>query len=136
MRRLALLMILFLGFLAPARAGDDAKEVQGIITAQMEALGRDDAEAAFAFAAPAIRDSFGAAEVFLLMVRRGYPAVYRHKSAEFGEMREAEGKFAQAVHLLDQNGIAWEALYTLERQADGSLKISGCVLLKAVDGAA
>ena len=136
MRRVALLLILFLGFLTPVRAGEDTKEVQGIIAAQMEALGRDDAEAAFAFAAPALRDSFGAAEVFLLMVQRGYPAVYRHKSAEFGEIREAGGKIAQAVHLLDTNGIAWEALYTLERQADGSLKITGCVLLKAVDGAA
>jgi hypothetical protein len=27
--------------------------------------------------------------------------------------------------------VPWEALYTLEQQADGSLKISGCTLLKA-----
>jgi hypothetical protein len=28
-------------------------------------------------------------------------------------------------------GVPWEALYTLEQQADGSLKITGCTLLKA-----
>jgi hypothetical protein len=31
----------------------------------------------------------------------------------------------------DENGEGWEALFTLERQADGSLKITGCTLLKA-----
>jgi len=28
-------------------------------------------------------------------------------------------------------GEAWEARYTLERQPDGSLKITGCSLLKS-----
>jgi hypothetical protein len=43
-----------------------------------------------------------------------------------------EGKIYQAVHIIDANGEAWEALYTLERQGDGSIKISSCVLKKAV----
>jgi len=28
------------------------------------------------------------------------------------------------------DGQAWEALYTLEHESDGSVKISGCILLK------
>ena len=39
--------------------------------------------------------------------------------------------FPQRVHIVDANGEAWEALYTLEQQPDGSLKITGCSLLKA-----
>ena len=39
--------------------------------------------------------------------------------------------FAQRVHIIDADGQAWEALYTLEQQPDGSLKITGCSLLKA-----
>jgi hypothetical protein len=31
----------------------------------------------------------------------------------------------------DAEGVPWEALYTLEEQPDGSVKIIGCVLLKA-----
>jgi hypothetical protein len=27
--------------------------------------------------------------------------------------------------------VSWEALYTLERQPDGSVRITGCSLLKA-----
>ena len=65
------------------------------------------------------------------MVRGSYAPVYRHKSFEFGEARIADGSIAQRVHIVDGDGVAWEALYTLERQPDGSLKISGCSLLKA-----
>ena len=54
-----------------------------------------------------------------------YPPVYRHKSFEFGEARAAGGQIAQRVHIVDDNGEAWEALYTLEQQPDGSLKIYG-----------
>ena len=72
-----------------------------------------------------------AADIFLQMVQQGYPPVYRHKSFEFGEARADGGRIAQRVHIVDDNGEAWEALYTLEQQADGSLKITGCSLLKA-----
>jgi Domain of unknown function (DUF4864) len=43
----------------------------------------------------------------------------------------SDGKIAQRVHIIDADGEAWEALYTLEQQPDGSVKITGCVLLKA-----
>ena len=65
------------------------------------------------------------------MVRNGYAPVYRHKSFEFGESKTDGGWITQRVHIIDANGEAWEALYTLEQQADGSYKITGCSLLKA-----
>jgi hypothetical protein len=43
----------------------------------------------------------------------------------------ADGIIAQKVDIVDADGVAWEALYTLQRQPDGSLKITGCSLLKA-----
>ena len=45
--------------------------------------------------------------------------------------RAADGRIAQRVHIVDDDGEAWEALYTLMQQNDGSLKITGCSLLKA-----
>jgi len=65
------------------------------------------------------------------MVRNGYTPVYRHRSFEFGEAKITNGTILQEVHIIDANGEAWEALYTLEQQADGSYKITGCSLLKA-----
>ena len=99
--------------------------------AQEQALGRDDAAAAYSYAAPAIHEIFPQADIFLQMVQHGYAPVYRHQSFEFGESRIDGGKIAQRVNIVDDKGEAWEALYTLETQADGSLKITGCSLKKA-----
>jgi hypothetical protein len=64
------------------------------------------------------------------MVRGSYAPVYRHKTFEFGEADVADGSVRQKVRIVDADGVPWDALYTLETQPDGSLKISGCVLLK------
>jgi hypothetical protein len=131
MRALILLVALLIGLAAPARAADDVATAQGVIRSQVEAFGRDDAEAAYSYAAPAIRDMFPQADIFLSMVQRSYAPVYRHRSFEFGEAQVSDGQIAQQVHIIDAAGEAWEALYTLEREPDGSLKIIGCVLLRA-----
>ncbi len=130
MRAAVLLVTLLIGFAVPVRAADDVAIAQSVIRSQVEALGRDDAAAAYSYAAPAIQDVFPQADVFMDMVRQSYAPVYRHKSFEFGEARAADGQIAQRVHIVDANGEAWEALYTLEQQPDGSLKITGCSLLK------
>ena len=130
MRVLVLLFALVLNWAAPAFA-DDVATAQSIIRAQEQAFGRDDAAAAYSHAAPEIRQLFPQADIFMQMVRQGYAPVYRHKSFEFGEARAAGGRIAQRVHIVDDNGEVWEALYTLEQQSDGSLKITGCSLLKA-----
>jgi hypothetical protein len=115
-----------------ATAAEDVAAGQSIIRAQEEALGRDDAAAAYAFASPGIQQRFHDPETFMSMVRNGYTPVYRHRSFEFGEAKITNGTILQEVHIIDANGAAWEALYTLEPQPDGSLRISGCVLTKAV----
>jgi hypothetical protein len=130
MRTLVLLAVLLTGFAAPARA-DDVAAAQTVIRSQVEAFGRDDAQGAWSYAAPEIHNRFHQADIFLMMVQQGYPPVYRHRSFEFGEAKISDGVIAQRVHIIDADGVPWEALYTLERQSDGSLKITGCSLLKA-----
>src|ERR1700677_2069569 len=135
MRALVLLAVLLLGFAAPARAADDVAAAQGIIRSQVAAIEHDDAATAYSYAAPAIQNMFPQPDIFLGMVQRTYTPIYRHKSFEFGEGRAADGKIAQAVHIVDAEGVPWEGLYTLEQEPDGSIKISGCVLLKTGDPA-
>jgi hypothetical protein len=130
MRALVLLLTLLLGLSFPARA-DDVTAAQKIIRAQEQAFARDDAPAAYSYASPALQEVFQRPEIFMMMVQQAYPPVYRHKSFEFGEAKAANGQIAQRVHIVDDNGEAWEALYTLEQQADGSFRITGCSLLKA-----
>ena len=131
MRVMVLLLALLIGLAVPARAADDVAAAQGVIRSQLEAFSRDDAATAYSFAAPSIQGVFPQPETFMSMVRGSYAPVYRHKSFEFGEARVSAGRIAQRVHIVDADGVPWEALYTLELQPDGSVKISGCVLLKA-----
>ena len=130
MRVLVLLLALAFNWTAPAFA-DDVAAAQSVIQAQEQAFSRRDAAAAYSHAAPEIKQLFPEADIFMQMVQQAYTPVYRHKSFEFGEARAAGGRIAQRVHIVDDNGEAWEAMYTLEQQPDGSLKITGCSLLKA-----
>ena len=130
MRTLVLVIALLIGLASPSRA-DDVAAAQSVIRAQEQAFGRDDATVAYSHAAPEIKQLFPEADIFMQMVQQAYTPVYRHKSFEFGEARAAGRRIAQRVHIVDDNGEAWEAMYTLEQQPDGSLKITGCSLLKA-----
>ena len=130
MRVLVLLLALIFHWATPAFA-DDVSAAQNVIRAQEQAFSRDDAAAAYSHAAPEIRQIFPQADIFLQMVQQAYPPVYRHKSFEFGEARAAARPIAQRLHIVDANGETWEAMDTLEQQPDGSLKITGCSLLKA-----
>jgi hypothetical protein len=131
MRFAALLCLALLTCAAPACAADDVANAQGVIRAQEQAFSRNDAAAAYSYAAPAIKQLFPQADIFMQMVQSSYAPVWRHKSFEFGEARIEGHWVAQRVHIVDQDGEAWEAMYTLEQQSDGSFKITGCSLLKA-----
>ena len=131
MRAIVLLLALLFSNIPPAFAADDIAAAQSVIRSQEQAFSHDDAAAAYSYAAPAIQEMFRQPDIFMYMVQNNYAPVYRHKSFEFGDARSADGQIAQRVHIIDADGQAWEALYTLEQQPDGSLKITGCSLLKA-----
>jgi opacity protein-like surface antigen len=130
MRAVVLLAALLLSLAAPVHAADVA-DAQNVIRSQEQAFARGDAATAYSHAAPELRQIFPQADIFMQMVQQGYAPIYRHQSFEFGEAKASDGYVAQRVHIVDEKGEAWEALYTLEQQPDGSLKITGCSLLKA-----
>jgi hypothetical protein len=132
MRIIVLLITVLIGATTLARAGDDVAAGRAVIQSQQDAFSHDDGAAAYTFASPALQSFFRTPETFMFMVRNGYAPVYRNKSFEFGEARVIDGKIVQDVQILDADGAAWDARYTLEPQPDGSLKISSCVLVKAV----
>jgi len=131
MRAIVLLLALLFSYIPFASAADDVAAAQNVIRSQEQAFSHDDAAAAYSYAAPAIQEMFRQPDIFMYMVQNNYAPVYRHKSFEFGDARSADGQIAQRVHIIDADGQAWEAMYTLEQQPDGSLKITGCSLLKA-----
>lgn len=128
----ALMTLLAAGQGALAAGSGDREAARTVIRRQQEAFRQDDAATAYAQAAPAIRSIFGTPELFVGMVRQAYAAVYRNRLFEFGTDEELpDGSLAQGVRIQDQDGTDWEALYTLERDADGAWRITGCRLRKA-----
>src|SRR5271169_2403472 len=99
MSTIALLVALLIGSTASAYAGEDAAAGQSVIRSQEEAFSRDDAAAAYTFAAPGIKGVFPSADIFMSMVRNAYAPVYRHRSFEFGEAKTSEGKIVQEVQI-------------------------------------
>ena len=109
----------------------DAAAIRLVIERQIEAFKKDDANAAYAFAAPEIKDLFPSPEAFIAMVRQGYPPVYRPRSYEFGELGWLDDQLIQPVSIVGPDGVLVTAAYTMERQSDGTWKISGCMILPA-----
>jgi ketosteroid isomerase-like protein len=106
----------------------DSAAIHAVIASQIEAFRHDDANAAFDAAAPNIHARFGTAEQFLDVVRRMYQPVYRPRDYRFGETVTDGGELIQKVEVIGPDGTAATARYAMEKQPDGSWKISGCEL--------
>lgn len=112
-----------------ARA-DAASEIQTVIADQLKAFNADDSTRAYGHAANNIKQIFPSQDIFMEMVRTGYPPVYRAKDWSFSEPTPLENGYSQIVRLTDEQGRQWNALYTLERDSTGTWKITGCRILK------
>ena len=112
-------------------SASDGAAIRGVIGRQIEAFRRDDAPGAFDFASPGIQKMFGTPERFLDMVRRTYPAVYRPRSVEYGELSQDNGRIVQQVELTGQDRQPQVALYEMERVGD-AWRIAGCTLVRSL----
>ncbi len=120
----------------PALAEDDLPpasraEIRRVISAQIEAFRRRDGAAALAFAAPGIVQKFGDGPHFLQMVQTAYPAVFAPRSFSFGDLSSDDGVVEQKVEFVGSDGSPALGVYDMEHEADGSWRISGCVLEKS-----
>ncbi len=106
----------------------DRAAIRQTIKGQIEAFKADDADLAFSFATPMIQNRFGDASRFVAMVKRGYRPVYRPRQIEFSELLDVRGKPTQRLVVIGPDNDVFSAYYLMERQLDGSWRISGCVL--------
>ena len=125
-----LFVVAVTGVNAQEVSSEDKAAFESIITNQIAAFRADNATKAFSFAAPVIREKFGNPDVFMHMVRRGYGPVYRPKEFSFGTISLRRGKPHQHVRITGPQGNLWIALYEMEKQPDGTWRISGVTLLK------
>lgn len=134
-RVVAVFLAFALGFAALPAAADSLSEpdrtaIQGLITGQINAFQKDDGATAYGLAAPSIHSIFPTVEMFMEMVKTGYLPVYRPQSVTFGELVDTAFGPVQKVYLTGPDGLGYVAIYSMEREADGTWKISGCTILK------
>jgi hypothetical protein len=130
---LAVVLLAFMSVAAFAQSISETEksEFQRIITAQISAFRADDGPTAYSFAAPVVRNIFPTPEIFMSMVKRGYPQVYRPQSFNFTEaLIDPMGRPAQKMLVVGPDGKTYEALYSMEKQPDGTWRISGCTLIE------
>jgi hypothetical protein len=108
----------------------DAAAFRQIISDQIAAFNADNGAKAWSYAAPSIKQMFPTPDVFMSMVKNGYQPVYRQKSFAFGDIKQSGDRPVQEVTIIDLEGNVWTALYTMQKQPDGSWKISACTLVK------
>ena len=114
----------------PAITADDLAEIRAVISRQIDALRRDDAESAFALVSPAVQQTYGTPERFLDVMRSAYHPVYRPAAVTFLEPMVLGADAVQPVQLTDRAGAVWLAYYAMQRQKDGSWRAAGCHLVQ------
>ena len=127
-------LLLCFALLAPGVAqaaitADDLAEIRAVISRQIDALRRDDAEGAFALVSPAVQQTYGTPERFLDVMRTSYHPVYRPAAVTFLEPVVFGADAVQPVQLTDRAGSHWLAYYAMQRQKDGSWRAAGCHLV-------
>ena len=118
--------------IAPAQAQSVSakygKAAQSVIQAQLAAFAKDQAEKAFSYATPELRQSIASPEAFMAIVKNSYPVVYRQSAVVFLRPELAGKEIVQRVQMRDAGGANWLAIYRLQQQKDKSWRISGCAL--------
>lgn len=116
--------------LAGPAAAQDKDAITGVIQSQIEAFLADDFATAFTFASPGIKRMFGNPDRFGLMVREGYPMVWRPADVQYLELRSEGGAPVQKVLITDQDGAVHVLEYTMQPGESG-WQISGVRILRA-----
>jgi Domain of unknown function (DUF4864) len=104
----------------------DWTAIKAVIANQRNALKTGDAAKAFSYASPGIRDQFENATAFIAMVRAAYSALITARYTEFLDGAVIDGAVIQPLRLIDTDNTVRVALYIMERQRDGTWRISGC----------
>ncbi|SDJ15854.1 DUF4864 domain-containing protein [Lutimaribacter saemankumensis] len=128
MRSLVLTLALLFGLALPA--GAQQQQITGVIDQQLDAFKTDDFERAFSYASPTIKRIFRTPENFGVMVRRGYPMVWRPAEVRYLDLREVAGNLWQRVQITDAKG----GIHLLDYQmieTENGWQINAVQLLKA-----
>ena len=104
------------------------KEVRNTISSQIEAFKENNIKKAYKFAAPNIQAQFPNPDIFGLMVRNGYPVIWRPKTFKFTKFQDLGNKSIQRVLFQSYSGSLETYDYILEKY-DDLWKIAGVLTI-------
>ena len=123
---------LFISLLSTLVFADESeivmKKVRNTISSQIEAFKENNIEKAYTFAAPNIQAQFSNPEVFGMMVKNGYPIIWRPKSFKFTKFQDLGNKSIQRVLFQSYDGRLETYDYILEKY-DDLWKIAGVLTI-------
>ena len=125
-------MILLRALIFADEASAVREEVHLTISSQIEAFKKNDVEEAYTFAAPNIQAQFPNPETFGLMVRNGYPTIWKPKSFKFAKFKDLGDKCIQRVLFQSYSGSLETYDYILEKN-NNLWKIAGVLTINSAD---
>jgi len=134
MKRFLIMFYLCLGLPLVSVAEDDVTvNIQQVITEQLTAFLNEDAPAAWEHAHPSIKEKFGSADIFLLMVKQAYTPMMSFTQLEFLSLTALDDSWLQKVRLMDRRGDRYELNYILIESKPEIFEIAG-VTIEANNG--
>tara|TARA_B100000963_G_scaffold203216_1_gene176965 strand:- start:662 stop:1093 length:432 start_codon:yes stop_codon:yes gene_type:complete len=129
-----LVLLLFIIPLKAAVFADEGRTVMEAvrytISSQIEAFKENDVKKAYTFAAPNIQAQFPNPDIFGLMVRNGYPVIWKPKNYKFTTFKDFGNRCTQRVLFQSYNGSLQSYDYILEK--NGNLwKIAGVLTINS-----
>jgi hypothetical protein len=120
---------------AAVRAEDPIEATRTMIEEQIRAFLRDDAEAAYSYAAPGLKQLYPDKNVFFAMVKKSYEPVYHPGNYAFGRSRSIDNGAViyQEVLITGRDGKDWTAVYQVSRQPNGDYKINAVQIVPSTD---
>lgn len=109
-------------------AKDPTPAIHRVIASQLDAIKRDDAEAAFALAAPNIRRAFKDSSTFMALVDKDYRPMRRWEAATFLDLRTFDDHCLQRVKLTDAKGAVVVASYAMVKANTGEWWVAGVAM--------
>ncbi|HEV2548279.1 MAG TPA: DUF4864 domain-containing protein [Stellaceae bacterium] len=116
---------------AAGLTGAEAAAMRSLIEAQMTAMRTGDWSRAFALASPDLQAQYGTASALGDDVIAHYAPLPAVASVGFVDIVMFRGLPTFRVNLVDADGRVTTAYYLVRRLEDGSLRIAGCVLVRA-----
>ena len=106
--------------------------IRQVIESQISAFHTQNAQAAFAYAAPDMRAKYRDAAQFMRMMRGQYRAMYHAQNISFpAQAYKIAGKRerrVQTVLIIDDKGAGFKARYLMEKQSDKTWRIAQLAL--------